>query len=85
MKYHIVEVQENKLDELSLSITLELAPNVWEKLFKKIPVGKYTFIGYNRKWYSNLDYKPAPNDLIDVLFEISYDRSYRHIQPQHNK
>lgn len=84
MDYHIINVQENRLDELSLSITLELHPTLWEKWIKKVPMGKTTYIGYNRKWYSSADYKPASSAIVDILFDISYDRAFRHLQPKQN-
>ncbi len=82
MKFHILNVSANRLDEFSLSITLDLQPNFWEKYLQKIPSGKVTFIGYERQWYADADYKPAAKVIVDILFEISYDRAYRHLQPK---
>ncbi len=82
MDFHILNVTANRLDEFSLSITLDLHPNIWEKFVRRVPSGKLTFIGYEQQWYADADYKPACKTIINILFEISYDRAYRHLQPK---
>ncbi len=80
MEYQILNVSRNNLDEQSLTISLNLQPTRWERWFKKIPSGKNTFLGYGQRWYSDKDFHPAPGVITKILFAISYDRSYRHLQ-----
>ena len=80
MEYHIVRVRRSPIDEQCLEITLELKPSFWQRLRRAVPCGKITFRGYGKSWYQAPGYSPAPAALADVLFNISYDRQYRHLQ-----
>ncbi len=82
MEYQILNVATNHLDGQSLTITLNLQPTRWERWLKKIPQGKNTFRGYGKRWYDEENFHPAPQVVSNILFAISYDRSYRHLQKQ---
>ncbi len=80
MDYQILNVSANYLDDQSYTITLNLQPTRWERWLKKIPQGKNTYRGYGQRWYAEKDFHPAPQVISRILFAISYDRSYRHLQ-----
>ncbi len=80
MQYHILKVQRSKIDEQCFEITLMLKPERWERLLRKIPTGKITYRGYGQRWYTEDQYRPAPPSVTKLLFAISYNQEYRHIQ-----
>jgi len=85
MDYQILNVSANNLDGQSLTITLNLKPSFLDRWLRKVPAGKNTFRGYGKRWYDEENFQPAPQIVSTILFSISYDPCYRHLQKQAEK
>ena len=70
MNEQIVKIEADPKDQACMQITLRQVP-ARIKFWRKREPQLITYKGYGRHWYCLPSFKPAPNNIIPLLKEIT--------------
>lgn len=79
MNQQILKIEADPKDANCLKITLR-QPSRYRLFRSNKTTEIVTYKGYGRNWYCLPSFKPAPNNLIPLLKDISRGQQFKHLR-----